>query len=168
MTVGTVVSVTLGLMGSFALGLWTAPRITSAPEPEPSRLVTMPPAPTPAVTPVAAAKPAAKPTIKRPAVPSVDISDPALRRQLKPVLGKDADMAKAVEGFKSSEQFATIAFASRQTGVRFAVLKYRVLNEGKTLTSAIRESLPTTNAALEVERARAAARSTLQSIAIGG
>jgi len=164
MTVGTVVSVTLGLMASFALGVWTAPRITSAPELEPSRLVTMPPAPTPAVTPVAAAKP----TVKRPAIPSVDISDPALRRQLKPVLGKDADMAKAAEGFKSSEQFATIAFASRQTGVRFAVLKYRVLNEGKTLTSAIRESLPTTNAALEVERARAAARSTLQSIAIGG
>jgi hypothetical protein len=39
-----------------------------------------------------------------------------------------------------------------------------VLNEGKTLTSAIRESLPTTNAAMEVERARAQAHSTLVSI----
>ena len=165
MTVGTGVSVTLALMASFAAGVWTGPHITSAPEEhEPSRMVTVPAAPAPAVAPVAAAKP----TVKRPALPSVGISNPAFQRQIKSVLGKDADMAKAAEGFKSSEQFATIAYASRQTGVRFVILKYRVLNEGKTLTSAIRESLPTTNAALEVERARAAARSTLQLIAISG
>jgi hypothetical protein len=161
MTVGSAFSVTLGLVAAFALGVWTGPRITSIPEREPSPMVTLVAAAAPApIAPVAVVKPVVKPK----AAPSVDISDPALKRQLKTVLGKGTDMAKAAEGFKSAEQFATIAYASRQTGVRFAVLKYRVLNEGKTLTSAIRESLPTTNAALEVERARAAARSTLQSI----
>jgi len=113
-----------------------------------------------------AAKPAARPASAGPAadVAAVEVSAPALHRQLKQLMFKGTDMNKAADGFRDAEQFATVAYASHNTGVPFVVLKNRVLNEGKTLTSAIRESLPTTNAAMEVERARVQAHSTLVSI----
>ena len=58
----------------------------------------------------------------------------------------------------SAEQFATVAYAARNTEVPFMVLKHRVLDEGKTLAASIRESRPGINAAAEVVRARAEAR----------
>jgi hypothetical protein len=57
-----------------------------------------------------------------------------------------------------------VAYASHNTGVPFVVLKHRVLDEGRTLTSAIRESQPAADATSEVQRARAEARSTILSI----
>jgi hypothetical protein len=119
--------------------------------------------------PVASVVPASPVTRTKPAetaakMPAVEITAPALHRQLKQLMFKGTDMTKAADGFRNAEQFATVAYASHNTGVPFVVLKHRVLNEGKTLTSAIRESLPTTNAAMEVERARAQAHSTLVSI----
>ena len=158
-------ALTLGVAAAFAIGVWTGPRITS-------RMSTVAPESAvavdtaPVVAPAAPAKPAAraKTTERTAQVPAVAVSAPALHRQLKQLMFKGTNMDKASDGFRNAEQFATVAYASHNTGVPFVVLKHRVLNEGKTLTSAIRESLPTTNAAMEVERARAQAHSTLVSI----
>ena len=165
MTFGKASSLTLGIAAAFAVGVWAGPSITS----RMSTSIAPEPAPVVETAPVAsagAAKPAARPTSTGPAadVASVEVSAPALHRQLKQLMFKGTDMNKAADGFRDAEQFATVAYASHNTGVPFVVLKNRVLNEGKTLTLAIRESLPTTNAAMEVERARVQAHSTLVSI----
>ena len=73
-------------------------------------------------------------------------------------------MEIAAEGFTSAEQFATVAYAAHNTDVPFMVLKHRVLDEGKTLAAAIRESKPGINAAAEVVRARAEARRDVASL----
>ena len=77
----------------------------------------------------------------------------------------DANMAMAADGFRSAEQFATVAHAARNTEVPFMVLKHRVLNEGKSLAQAIRESKPAIDAANEASQARAQARSDIAAIA---
>jgi len=155
-------SLTLGIAAAFALGVWAGPRITprlSTSAPEPAVAVDAASVPS-----TAAPKPAVRAKTTERTAPAVAISAPALHRQLKQLMFDGTDMNKASNGFRNAEQFATVAYASHNTGVPFVVLKHRVLNEGKTLTSAIRESLPTTNAAMEVERARVQARSTLVSI----
>lgn len=163
MTFGKASSLTLGIAAAFAVGVWAGPRITkmSTPAAEPASTVE--------TAPVASSAAPASPAARREpaeaaAVPAVEMTAPALHRELKPLMFQGTDMTKAANGFRDAEQFATVAYASHNTGVPFVVLKNRVLNEGKTLTSAIRESLPATNAALEVKRARAQAHSTLVSI----
>jgi hypothetical protein len=74
-------------------------------------------------------------------------------------------MEVAAEGFRSAEQFAMVAHAARNTGVPFMVLKDRVLNDGRTLADAIRESKPEVDAKAEVARAEAAAKSDLEAVA---
>jgi hypothetical protein len=96
---------------------------------------------------------------------SVDVTAPALQDRLKPVLNRGANMAMAAEGFRSAEQFATVAHAARNTSVPFLLLKHRVLNEGKSVAEAIRESKPAVNAAVEANLARAQARSDIASLA---
>ena len=81
------------------------------------------------------------------------------------MLNRGANMALAAEGFLSAEQFATVAHASRNTAVPFVLLKHRVLNEGKSVAAAIRESKPTADAAVEANLARAQARSDIAEIA---
>jgi len=81
------------------------------------------------------------------------------------VLNRGANMSLAAEGFRSAEQFATVAHAARNTDVPFVLLKHRVLNEGKSVAEAIRESKPAVNAAVEADLARAQARSDVASIA---
>ena len=74
-------------------------------------------------------------------------------------------MSLAAEGFRNAEQFAAVAHAARNTEIPFVLLKHRVLNEGKTLATAIRESQPTINAETEATRAVAEARSDLARLA---
>ena len=74
-------------------------------------------------------------------------------------------MTVASQGFRNAEQFAAVAHAARNTEVPFMLLKHRVLNEGKTLVAAIRESKPDLNAQIEATRARAEARSDLAKLA---
>jgi hypothetical protein len=164
MTLGRATSLTVGIAAVFAAGVWAGPRITSKmplPAAEPAAT-----AETAAVAPATPTRSAARtvtPASEK-AAASVSLTTPALHRHLQPLMFKGTDMTKAADGFRDAKQFATVAYASYNTGVPFVVLKNRVLNEGKTLTSAIRESLPTTNAGMEVERARAQAQSTLVSI----
>jgi pseudouridine-5'-phosphate glycosidase len=84
------------------------------------------------------------------------------------VLRSGAQMDKASEGFKSGEQFAVVAHAARNTDVPFMLLKYRVVEEGKSLETAIHESKPDANVAAEVAHAREQAREDLASISNSG
>jgi len=166
MTMGKMTALALGLVGGFALGVWTGPHIMQRADPAASAVnetVTVPHTPL-ATTPV----PVEPPTVRRaPAARTarVEISAPALHDRLKPVLNKGANITVAAEGFRSAEQFATVAHASRNTEVPFLLLKHRVLNEGKSLAQAIRESKPEADAAAEAKHASTQARADLESIA---
>ena len=96
----------------------------------------------------------------------VPASEPRLHARLKPVLNRGARMEVAAEGFRSAQEFATVAHAARNTDVPFMVLKHRVVNEGRTLADAIHEAKPDVDAKAEVARAEAAAKSDIA--AVGG
>lgn len=67
-------------------------------------------------------------------------------------------MDVASKGFESAEQFAMVAHASRNTDVPFMLLKHRVVDQGKSVEAAIRESKPELNASAAVSLARTQAR----------
>jgi hypothetical protein len=73
-------------------------------------------------------------------------------------------MTMAAEGFRDAEQFAMVAHAARNTQVPFVLLKHRVLNEGQTLSDAIRASKPDVDGTSETNRARTQARSDIAAI----
>jgi hypothetical protein len=165
MTIGKMTALSLGLVGSFALGVWTGPHISQRASSVASAVhdtVTVPGAPDAAKA-ASQARSARSAAVARTA--RVDVSAPALQERLKPVLNRGAKMDIAAEGFRSAEQFATVAHAARNTEVPFVLLKHRVLNEGKSVAEAIRESKPAVNAAVEANLARAQARSDIASIA---
>ncbi len=90
---------------------------------------------------------------------------PEVQKLLKPLLNKGTNMEVAAEGFHNAEQFATVAHAAKNTGVPFMVLKHRVLNQGKPLSTAIRESKPDINVAAEASLALGQARRDISSLA---
>jgi hypothetical protein len=94
----------------------------------------------------------------------IPVSEPRLHDRLKPVLNRGTRMEIAAEGFRSAEQFATVAHAARNTNVPFMVLKHRVLDEGRTLADAIHEAKPHIDAKAEVRRAQMAAKSDLAAV----
>jgi hypothetical protein len=99
-------------------------------------------------------------------VKTIPVSAPELHDRMKPVLARGTKMPLAVEGFTSAEQFATLAHASRNTQVPFILLKHRVLTEGRSLEQAILDSKPDLDAKAEVQRARAAAKEDIASLAM--
>jgi hypothetical protein len=169
MTLGKSLALAMGFVVAMALGVWVGPYITDrAPFNRDHKTAAQDVAPGQASTPHAAARPiapSARASSSRDAVPAVTLSTPELQARLKPVLNKGANMTIAAEGFRSAEEFATVAHAARNTEVPFMVLKHRVLTEGKSLAKAIRESKPDVNANAEVRRARAEARSDLNDLA---
>ena len=165
MTIGKMTALGFGLVGAFALGVWTGPHITQRAGETPVAVhetVAVPAAQDEAKA-ADAVRSARRASAARTA--SVDVAAPALQDRLKPVLNRGANMAMAAEGFRSAEQFATVAHAARNTSVPFVLLKHRVLNEGKSVAEAIRESKPSVNAAVEANLARAQARSDIASLA---
>lgn len=96
--------------------------------------------------------------------PAIAPSAPELHARLKPLLNQGTNMASAAEGFNDARQFATLAHAARNTQVPFVILKQRVLKEGKSLASVIREFNAELDAAAEVNRARAEAAEDLAAI----
>jgi hypothetical protein len=166
MTIGKMTALSLGLVGGFALGVWTGPHIVQRADPTASAVheATVPSGETAAApestSPAARARAATAARTAR-----VDVTAPALHDRLKPVLNRGANMALAAEGFRSAEQFATVAHAAHNTAVPFVLLKHRVLNEGKSVAEAIRESKPAVDAAVEANLARAQARSDIAAIA---
>lgn len=161
MTTAKTLTLTAGLAGAIALGVWAAPRVMNTEARSADTLV------------AATAEPSEPAVVTRPAprrealvnrVAALPASAPELHDRLKPVLSRGTRVEIAAEGFRSAEQFATVAYAARNTEVPFMVLKHRVLEEGKTLAAAIRESKPGVNAAAEVVRARAAARQDISAL----
>jgi hypothetical protein len=182
MTVGKTAALTAGFLGAFAVGVAVGPSIQDRFLVEKAR-VTVPPAETtatsasrpaasstaPARTPRAGATAAARKTTPGAATAnaasaSVPVSEPRLHARLKPVLNRGARMEVAAEGFRSAEEFATVAHASRNTDVPFMVLKHRVLIDGRTLADAIHEAKPEVDARAEVARAEAAAKSDIATV----
>ena len=158
MTIGKTSALTAGFLCSIAFGILIGPTVrewgSSLPD-----------------VPAFKARPSES-TVRQPAAapraakaPAVVASTPALQARLKPLLNKGANMAVAAEGFRSAEQFATVAHASRNTNVPFMVLKHRVVNERKSVASAIRELKPDTDGAVAANLARAQARSDIAAIA---
>jgi hypothetical protein len=182
MTFGKAAALTAAFVGVFALGVVTAPYMTNHTDIRPDRTATVShdtPAVDSSATPAsstrrarpavktesaAAESPAAAPSN---AVVSVPATTPELQGRLKKVLRSGAKMDLASNGFKSGEQFAMVAHASRNTDVPFMVLKHRVVEEGKSLEAALRESKPDIDASAEVSRAREQARADLASIDSG-
>ena len=167
MTMGKMTALGLGFVGAFALGVWTGPHIMQRVDREASAVhetVAVPGSQSEAAKPASEASTA---TRRAPVARTarVEVTAPALQDRLKPVLNRGANMAVAADGFHSAEQFATVAHAARNTDVPFLLLKHRVLNEGKSVAEAIRESKPAVNAAVEADLARAQARSDVASIA---
>jgi hypothetical protein len=168
MTMGKMTALGLGFVGAFALGVWTSPHIMQRLDRDTSaahETVTVPSSRADAepASPAPAAPVTRRAPVERTA--RVDVSAPALHERLKPVLNKGAKMDVAAEGFRSAEQFATVAHAARNTEVPFLLLKHRVLEEGKSVAEAIRESKPAANAAHEADVAREQARSDIAQIA---
>jgi hypothetical protein len=168
MTIGKMTALTFGFVGAFGLGVWTSPYLmqqrtsdVAAYDASTVEGSGLPPLETTA--PVAPTRPAERAAAA--ATPAIAAGAPALHDRLRPVLNRGADMAVAAEGFQSAEQFATVAHAARNTEVPFLLLKHRVLNEGKSVADAIRESKPAVNAAVEANLARAQARSDIATIA---
>jgi hypothetical protein len=181
MTIGKASALTAAFIGVFALGVAVGPSVkdklsdgNSAAAPPADSVATSAPAPattpTPARTPRARAtvtnrKAAAASTVTPSTVTSaVPASEPRLYDRLKPVLNRGARMEVAAEGFRSAEEFATVAHAARNTNVPFMVLKHRILNEGQTLADAIHDSKPEVDAKAEVARAEAAAKSDIAAV----
>lgn len=119
--------------------------VSAAPAPvvEPAKL---PPAPAPVVT---------KAVILETATPNV--ADKA-----KAVLAQGTDVDSAIRGFHSPQEFLAVAYASKNLGVPFVLLKDRVLTQKMTLARAITAtSKNTVNATLEAQRAELEARADL-------
>jgi hypothetical protein len=182
MTLGKATALTAGFLGAFAVGVAVGPSIQDRFSVENAR-VAVPPAETtatnasrptasstaPAKTPRAGATAAARKTTSTTATvnaasTSVPVSEPRLHARLKPVLNRGARMEAAAEGFRSAEEFATVAHAARNTDVPFMVLKHRVLIDGRTLADAIHEAKPEVDARAEVARAEAAAKSDIATV----
>lgn len=164
MTLGKASLIAIGFAGSMALGVLIAPHVTNrsvetAALPAAEPVVAVAPAPTAAPS---VAEREARATTAH--VAAVAPSAPELQARLKLVLASGTDIEKAAAGFDNSEQFAVIAHLSRNTGVPFILLKHRVLNEGRSLTEAVRMSNPDIDARLALNRARAAARADIWSV----
>src|SRR5262245_47889756 len=117
MTIGKMTALAFGLVGGFALGVWTSPYFGQRANTADSAVhetVAVPAAPeaTGTTAPEAAnARPARARTAARTA--RVDVSEPALHERLKPVLNRGANMTVAAEGFRNAEEFAAVAHAAR-------------------------------------------------------
>ena len=177
MTVGKASALTAAFVGVFALGVAVGPAVkdrlsgNSRAQAQPAETVaTAAPASaatsTPARTPRATNRKAAAASTVTPSTvtSAVAASEPRLHDRLRPVLNRGARIEVAADGFRSAEQFATVAHAAHNTNVPFMLLKHRVLNEGRTLAEAIHDSKPDVDAKAEVARAEAAAKSDIAAV----
>ncbi len=162
----TLTALIVGILAVAALGIWWGPSLmdrdadvtappsaTVSPAAEPAT-----PRRAPARRATAASRDMEKTTIAPDVVPTLPATEPELQARLKPVLNRGTRMEMAAEGFRDAAQFAAVAHAARNTGVPFAVLKHRVLEQDQSLARAIRESKPDLDAEHEARRAANAAR----------
>jgi hypothetical protein len=171
MTFGRASVLAMSLLGAVALGVWIGPHVTkqravgetNVTNSQATQVAEAQPAETNRNVAASPAQPTPKPRAprritKQRATPGVISFSPEVQKRMQPLLNKGADMNIASEGFRSAEQFATVAHAARNTEVPFMVLKHRVLDERQTLAAAIHTSKPDLNAADEANRARGQAK----------
>ena len=165
MTLGKAAALTAAFAAVFAAGVWTGPYMTRHWQPESSTAVS---APMPSTNAPAPAAVTSKTATRRSELPKAASGPaptaPEVQKLVKPLLNRGTDMEVAAEGFRTAEQFATVAHAAKNTGVPFMVLKHRVLNQGKPLSTAIRESKPDINVAAEASLALGQARRDISSL----
>ena len=175
MTVGKATALTAGFIAAFAAGVWIGPHMThrwsatasqsmAAPEAQAANPSAQASTATAAPKTAARQKMMARPIEMTSVATPVSPSAPEVQKRLTPLLKSGVNMQVAAEGFHSAEQFAAVAHAAKNTDVPFMVLKHRVLNEGKPLSTAIRESKPDINVAAEASLARAEARKDIESL----
>jgi hypothetical protein len=170
MSIGKATVLALGLVGAVALGIWISPQVlgrddaagrderpAAATAPQPSPSTAQRPAPGSA---------SGSASVARASTPAalVHASEPALLRRLKDVLSPGTNLQMAAEGFRSGEEFATVAHAARNTGTPFVVLKDRVVTKRMSLVAALRELKPDLDATAEANRARSMARSDIAAL----
>jgi hypothetical protein len=160
MTLGQTTAVAMAWVGALAIGIWMSPFILETGEMAPGTRVTAASRVDSrgAVSPPAASMPTGA------TIAAVPVTAPELQARLKPLLTRGANMRVAAEGFENAEQFAAVVHAAHNTAIPFMLLKHRVLELGKSLDEAIRDSKPNANAEIEADRARAEARSVIASL----
>jgi len=164
LAIGVLFGLAMGFVGGTVAGRWLGPHLN---ENDRQSVEIQVPAvggekPSVAVGNRRAATP--RRAITRTAKARIPVSAPELQKRLKPLLNNGSDMTLAARDFRDAEEFAAVAHAARNTSVPFVLLKHRVLNEGKTLAAAIRESKPELNALSEANRAHAEARSDIAAL----
>ena len=168
MTFAKASALALGLVGMFALGVWTGPYLTETTRTEETAPIAKVDQP---LAPADAPQPAPRLTrrIDRPAAnpfePVMSPSAPPVQKLAGSVLNQGTNVEMAADGFNDATLFVSTAYAARNTGIPFMVLKHRMLNEGHTLSEAIRMSKPELDAVVEMERARTKARAVIQKLA---
>ena len=174
MTVGKATALTAGFLGAFALGIVIGPSVKDTLSVGDTQAVVQPAeavsedTPAPVATPTRVTPPRARANASTPNTTAssvtIPLSDPRLHDRVKPLLNRGARVAIAAEGFRSADEFATVAHAARNTNVPFMVLKHRVLTEGRTLADAIHQARPEIDAKAEVKRAQTAAKSDIAAV----
>jgi hypothetical protein len=163
MTFGKATVAVVALVTAFALGVWAGPYLTeraaTVTKGHVSAEVTEREATARGSAPVRNARTGGEARKARETrATTLAASAPEVQKHLKPLLNRGADMEIASEGFRDAEQFATVAHAARNTNVPFMALKHRIVTEGKSLVTAIKELKPEIDAATEARRAREEAR----------
>ena len=164
MTFTKATTLSIGVVGAFAIGVWTGPYLTGSVVPETTtQVMQADQVPTvDALQPAArGARVVAQPLAENPLDTAMAASTPSVQRHAKALLNDGANVQLASEGFRDAELFVTVAYAARNTEIPFVLLKHRVLTEGQTLSDAIRVSKPELDSMREMERARTEARSAI-------
>jgi hypothetical protein len=160
----------LALGGAYAIGVWTGPFLTESVRTASTETT----APAVQVDRPYASETTQKPATRvargvvRPAVnpfePTMSATAPPVQKLAQSVLNQGTDVGMAADGFSDATLFVSTAYAARNTGIPFVLLKHRMLKEGLTLSEAIRISKPELDAVGEMERARTKARATIQQL----
>lgn len=163
MTFGKASALAIAFVAAIGLGIWISPEVRNAAQTAPSTSTGVVqgsgmPKDGQAVATARANKPAARPAAR---LVTFAASEEKVQDHVKPLLNRGANVTKASDGFRNAEQFVTVAHAARNTEIPFILLKHRVLTEGKSLTTAIRESKPALDATIEANRARAEAKADM-------
>jgi len=163
MTFGRWFTFAVCLVAAMAVGVWVSPYVRGYH----STATVQTAATSQSAKQTAKSRPAVSARSARPQAKATNISlsAPELQAQLKPLLNKGANMSVAAQDFRDAEQFATVAHAARNTEIPFMVLKHQVVDEHKSLATAIRELKPDVDAAAHAKRAQAEARSDIAALA---
>jgi hypothetical protein len=167
----------LAIGGAFALGVWTGPYLMDSVRTarnETTTPVVQVDQPASATSELRRGRPSASETRVAGAAarPAANPFEPVMAPSAEPVqkiaraaLNDGTDVGIAADGFNDATLFVSAAYAAKNTGIPFMVLKHRMVKEGHTLSEAIRMSRPELDAIAEMERARSKARADVGRIA---